>query len=42
MKVIVRLKTLSICFQIIDDTLDYFSEEKIFGKEIGNDFSEGK
>ena len=33
---------LGICFQIIDDTLDYFSEEKIFGKEIGNDFSEGK
>ena len=33
---------LGICFQIIDDTLDYFSEEKIFGKEIGNDFTEGK
>ena len=33
---------LGICFQIIDDTLDYFSEEKIFGKEIGNDFNEGK
>ena len=33
---------LGICFQIIDDTLDYFSEEKILGKEIGNDFNEGK
>ena len=33
---------LGICFQIIDDTLDYFSDEKIFGKEIGNDFNEGK
>ena len=28
--------------QIIDDTLDYFSEEKISGKEIGNDFKENK
>ena len=33
---------IGICFQIIDDTLDYFSEEKIFGKEVGNDFNEGK
>lgn len=33
---------LGVCFQIIDDTLDYFSEEKVFGKEIGNDFNEGK
>ena len=26
----------------IDDTLDYFSEEKISGKEVGNDFKENK
>ena len=33
---------LGIAYQIIDDTLDYFSEEKISGKEIGNDFKENK
>ena len=33
---------LGISYQIIDDTLDYFSEEKISGKEIGNDFKENK
>ena len=33
---------IGICFQIVDDTLDYFSEEKMFGKEVGNDFNEGK
>ena len=33
---------LGICFQIIDDTLDYFSEEKIIEKDLGNDFKEGK
>ena len=33
---------LGIAYQIVDDTLDYFSEEKISGKEIGNDFKENK
>ena len=33
---------LGIAYQIIDDTLDYFSEEKTSGKEIGNDFKENK
>jgi len=35
-------KNLGITFQIADDTLDYNSELKIFGKKIGNDFYEGK
>ena len=29
-------------FQIADDTLDYNSELKLFGKKIGKDFYEGK
>ena len=35
-------KNLGLTFQIADDTLDYNSELKIFGKKIGNDFFEGK
>ena len=35
-------KNLGLAFQIADDTLDYFSTKKIFGKEIGKDFYEGK
>ena len=35
-------KNLGLAFQIADDALDYFSKEKIFGKEIGKDFFEGK
>ena len=35
-------KNLGLTFQIADDTLDYNSEVKLFGKEIGNDFFEGK
>ena len=35
-------KNLGLTFQIADDALDYNSEIKIFGKEIGNDFYEGK
>ncbi len=35
-------KFLGIAFQIVDDTLDYFSNEKQSGKEVGNDFKEGK
>ena len=35
-------KNLGLTFQIADDTLDYNSEIKIFGKKVGNDFYEGK
>ena len=35
-------KNLGITFQIADDTLDYNSQIKKFGKKIGNDFFEGK
>ncbi len=35
-------KNLGIAFQIADDALDYFSSKRIFGKEIGKDFYEGK
>lgn len=35
-------KNLGIVFQIIDDILDYVSQEKDLGKDIGNDFYEGK
>ncbi len=35
-------KNLGLTFQIADDSLDYNSEIKLFGKEIGNDFYEGK
>ena len=35
-------KNLGLTFQIADDTLDYNSDLKIFGKNIGNDFFEGK
>lgn len=35
-------KYLGISFQIIDDTLDYCSNNNSFGKNIGDDFKEGK
>ena len=35
-------RNLGLTFQIADDTLDYNSEIKLFGKEIGQDFFEGK
>jgi len=35
-------KNLGLTFQIADDTLDYNSELKLFGKKKGNDFYEGK
>tara|TARA_B100001175_G_C19398134_1_gene584836 strand:- start:69 stop:1082 length:1014 start_codon:yes stop_codon:yes gene_type:complete len=35
-------KNIGLTFQIADDTLDYNSEVKIFGKKIGKDFFEGK
>ena len=35
-------KNLGLTFQIADDTLDYNSNFNLFGKNIGNDFFEGK
>jgi len=35
-------KNLGIVFQIVDDLLDYSSQEAVLGKDIGNDFFEGK
>ena len=35
-------RNLGLSFQIADDTLDYNSELKLFGKKIGQDFYEGK
>ena len=35
-------KNLGLTFQIADDTLDYNSDIKFFGKKIGKDFLEGK
>ncbi len=35
-------RNLGLTFQIADDTLDYNSELKLFGKKIGKDFFEGK
>jgi octaprenyl-diphosphate synthase len=35
-------QALGMCFQIIDDILDYAGSTSDFGKKIGNDFFEGK
>lgn len=35
-------RNLGLAFQIVDDALDYYSTNEIFGKEIGKDFYEGK
>ena len=35
-------KNLGIIFQIVDDLLDYSANEKVLGKDVGNDFFEGK
>lgn len=35
-------KNLGIIFQIVDDMLDYSSKEQVLGKDLGNDFFEGK
>ena len=35
-------KNLGLAFQIADDALDYYAKEKLFGKEVGKDFFEGK
>jgi octaprenyl-diphosphate synthase len=35
-------RNLGLAFQIADDALDYYAKEKVFGKEVGKDFFEGK
>jgi octaprenyl-diphosphate synthase len=35
-------QNLGLCFQIVDDVLDYTAERGAFGKAIGKDFLEGK
>jgi len=35
-------ESLGICFQLIDDTLDYSARQADLGKTIGDDFREGK
>ncbi|MDA9647448.1 polyprenyl synthetase family protein [Candidatus Pelagibacter sp.] len=35
-------RNLGLTFQIADDTLDYNSDLKLFGKNVGQDFFEGK
>ena len=35
-------RNLGLTFQIADDTLDYNSDLKLFGKKLGQDFYEGK
>lgn len=35
-------KNLGMLFQIIDDILDYSSSQSVIGKDLGNDFFEGK
>ena len=35
-------RNLGLTFQVADDTLDYNSEIKLFGKKNGQDFYEGK
>ncbi|RLB25248.1 MAG: octaprenyl diphosphate synthase [Deltaproteobacteria bacterium] len=33
---------MGVAFQLVDDILDYTSTEKVFGKPVGKDLSEGK
>jgi octaprenyl-diphosphate synthase len=35
-------RNLGLCFQIVDDVLDYNAEGGVFGKAVGKDFLEGK
>ena len=35
-------RNLGLAFQIADDALDFYAKEKLFGKEVGKDFFEGK
>ena len=38
----VTAKSIGICFQLIDDYLDYTGETKIMGKSVGDDFFNSK
>ena len=33
---------LGICFQMVDDLLDFTADEKVLGKPVNNDLREGK
>ena len=35
-------KNFGMAFQLIDDAIDYSSKDKIIGKNVGDDFKEGK
>jgi len=35
-------RNLGIAFQLVDDALDFVSEEAVMGKSVGDDFREGK
>lgn len=35
-------KNLGTLFQIVDDVIDYSSKQEVMGKDLGNDFFEGK
>jgi octaprenyl-diphosphate synthase len=35
-------KNLGIAFQLVDDAIDYSSDERIMGKGVGDDFRDGK
>jgi len=35
-------ENLGICFQMVDDLLDFTAEEKVLGKPVANDLREGK
>ncbi len=35
-------RNLGIAFQLIDDAIDYVSDEETMGKDVGDDFREGK
>lgn len=35
-------ENLGVAFQLVDDALDYCADEKVLGKELGDDLAEGK
>ena len=35
-------RNLGIAFQLVDDAIDYVSDEAVMGKEVGDDFRDGK
>jgi octaprenyl-diphosphate synthase len=35
-------RNLGIAFQLVDDAIDYASDEAVMGKEVGDDFRDGK